>query len=387
MSSRTILHIDMDAFYASVEQLDDPAIRGKPVIVGGSVRGVVSAASYEARKFGIHSAMPIFKARKLCPQGVFLPVRMSRYKEMSGKVMEILGSYTPLLEQVSIDEAFLDITGTKRLKGDPLGVAMEIKERIRREVGLTCSIGMAPNKFLAKIASDMDKPDGLTVVQLNEVSAFLARLPISKISGVGKKTVEKLKKLGVETVGDVQSIPEDVAIKQLGKYGHRLLELSHGIDESAVVPDHEVKSVSTERTFAHDTSDREVLRKWLLTQAEEVGQRLRRNGLKGRTVNLKVKFQDFTTHTRSRTLDHVTDVTPEIYKAVVELLDSLTIARPVRLIGVGVSSLDQSSVQLRLFDDHDPDSRRAKVDRAVDTVKDLYGKRSIRRGSLLDFDG
>jgi DNA polymerase-4 len=291
------------------------------------------------------------------------------------------------LEQVSIDEAFLDISGTKRLKGDPLGVAMEIKERIRRDLGLTCSIGMAPNKFIAKIASDMDKPDGLTVVQLEEVAAFLARLPISKIPGVGKKTVEKLKKLGVETVGDVQSIPEDVALKQLGKYGRRLLELSNGIDESEVVPFHEVKSVSTERTFSQDTTDREMLRKWLLTQAEEVGRRLRRNGLKGRTVNLKVKYHDFTTHTRSRTLDHVTDVTPEIYKAAAGLLDSLSIARPVRLIGVGVSSLDRHPVQLRLFDDENPDGKRAKVDRAVDAVKDIYGKRSIRRGSLLDFDG
>ncbi len=387
MAHRTILHIDMDAFYASVELLDNPTLQGKPVIVGGGVRGVVSAASYEARKYGVHSAMPIFRARKLCPQGVFLPVRMSRYKETSQKVMAVLESFSPLVEQVSIDEAYLDVTGTRRLRGDPVDAALSMKSRIRKEIGITCSVGIAPNKFLAKIASEMNKPDGLFVIEPQQVAAFLSTLPVSKIPGVGKKSVEKLHLLGVETVGDVASLPEKLVIQRFGVYGERLLELTRGVDEREVTPDHETKSVSAERTFAEDTSDRETLRHWLLSEAEEVGQRLRRYGLKGKTIVLKCKTQDFRLSTRSRTLDRPTDATSEIYETACRLLDEFSLKKPLRLIGVGVATLDRPERQLSLWTpDRGVDGRHSRADRAVDAVKAIYGGKSIRRGSLLDFD-
>ena len=387
MAHRTILHIDMDAFYASVELLDNPTLQGKPVIVGGGVRGVVSAASYEARKYGVHSAMPIFRARKLCPQGVFLPVRMSRYKETSQKVMAVLESFSPLVEQVSIDEAYLDVTGTRRLRGDPVDAALSMKSRIRKEIGITCSVGIAPNKFLAKIASEMNKPDGLFVIEPQQVAAFLSTLPVSKIPGVGKKSVEKLHLLGVETVGDVASLPEKLVIQRFGVYGERLLELTRGVDEREVTPDHETKSVSAERTFAEDTSDRETLRHWLLSEAEEVGQRLRRYGLKGKTIVLKCKTQDFRLSTRSRTLDRPTDATSEIYETACRLLDEFSLKKPLRLIGVGVATLDRPEGQLSLWTpDRGVDGRHSRADRAVDAVKAIYGGKSIRRGSLLDFD-
>ena len=385
MRYRTILHIDMDAFYASVEQLDYPDLKGKPVIVGGGKRGVVSAASYEARAYGVHSAMPIFKARKLCPTAVFQTVRMDRYVEVSHNVMAILHSYAPLVEQVSIDEAFLDISGTERLKGPPLDVAVGIKDSIKKQIGITSSIGMAPNKFLAKIASDLDKPDGLYVIQPNEIKRFLAVLPISKIPGVGNKTVTKLKALGVESVGDVLKIPENLITNKFGKYGHRLLSLAAGVDESSVTPYHQVKSVSTERTFSEDTTDREAVRKWVLKQSEEVGRRLRRKSLKGRTVTLKIKTSDFVVKTRRKTLRRPTDITAEIFEAAAGLLDGYAMAKPVRLIGVGVSSLDQPLAQLSIWDEGQSDKKKhANMDRAVDTVKDMFGGESIKRGSLLD---
>jgi len=358
------------------------------VIVGGARRGVVSAASYEARAFGVHSAMPIFKARKLCPHGVFLPVGMRRYQEISSRVMTLLGQFSPLLEQVSIDEAFLDVTGARRLKGDPVDIAREIKRRVRQEIGITCSVGVAPNKFLAKIASDLDKPDGLTVIAPEDAPGFIAQLPISKIPGVGEKSVKKLKTLGVEKVGDVLKLPGDVILKRFGKYGWRLIELAQGIDDRQVVTEHQVKSVSAERTFSEDTKDRSELRAWLLKEAEEVGERMRAKGLRGKTVNLKIKTDEFKILTRSLTLDHVTDVTLEIYEAAANMLDRLTLSRPIRLIGVGVSSLDeQGAAQLSLWEELGAETaKRAKVDRAVDQVKGLYGQNSIRRGSLVEFD-
>ena len=388
MSQRFILHIDMDAFYASVEQFDRPELKGKPVIVGGGHRGVVSAASYEARAFGVHSAMPIFKAQKLCPQGVFLPVGMARYHEVSLSVMDLLSSFSPLLEQVSIDEAFLDVTGARRLKGDPVDIALEIKKRVKAEIGITCSVGVAPNKFLAKIASDLDKPDGLTVIAPEDVPAFIAGLPVSKIPGMGDKSVKKMKLLGVENVGDILKLPEDMVLQRFGKYGSRLLELARGIDERRVVTEHQVKSVSAERTFAEDTKDRSALRAWLLKESEEVGRRLRAKALRGKTVNLKIKSDDFQILTRGKTLDHFTDVTLEIYEAAVEMLDKLPLPRPIRLIGVGVSSLGESGpAQLSLWEAAGGENtKRAKVDRALDRVTDLYGKDSIRRGSLVEFD-
>ncbi len=252
---RHILHVDMDAFYASVEQVDQPDLQGKPVIIGKGKRGVVSAASYEARKFGVHSAMPIFEARRLCPKGVFLPVRMSRYREVSRMIMAILGSYTPLMEKASVDEAFLDVTGTERLFGTPVQVAESIKSRIRKETGLTCSIGVAPNKFLAKIASDLEKPDGLTVIPHEKVKDFLRYLPVQKIPGVGSRTLDLLKGLGVVYAADILRIPEDFLIRKLGKAGYELIDRARGMDDSPVIPASEPKSFSAEHTLSDDTCD------------------------------------------------------------------------------------------------------------------------------------
>jgi len=386
MASRVLLHIDMDAFYASVEAQDDPSLRGKPVIVGGSVRGVVSAASYEARAFGVHSAMPIATARKKCPHGIFLPVRMNRYLEVSDQVMHLLASYTPLVEQVSIDEAYLDITGCERLKGSPLTIAQGIKRHIKQETGLTCSIGVAPNKFLAKIASELEKPDGLTVIEPDRVASFLAALPLSKIPGVGKKTQEKLKKLGLETATDMLKLPEKMVHGMFGKYGVRLLSLARGVDEGEVTPQRQAKSLSVERTFSQDTMDPEVLRKWLLLQTEELGRRLRRHGLKGRTVILKLKDQEFKVHTHRHTLSYSTNVTNTIYAAAAMLLNSVQISKPLRLIGLGISNLEGPDPQLHLWEKTDGQlSRQDQADRAVDTLKERYGRDIIRRGSLVDF--
>ncbi|MDP2993464.1 MAG: DNA polymerase IV, partial [Deltaproteobacteria bacterium] len=311
--SRTILHMDMDAFFAAVEQVDNPALKGKPVIVGGAKRGVVSTASYEARKYGVRSAMPIFEAKRRCPQGIFLPVRMDRYQEVSQKMMAILEAVSPLVEQVSIDEAFVDLTGTERLHGDCIQTSRKIKERIWAETALTCSIGIAPNKFLAKIASDLQKPDGLTIVPEEEVQSFLKDLPVGKLPGVGPKSEESLRSLGIYAVSDILRFPPELLERKFGKYGLRLVELAQGIDDSPVIPCGPAKSMGSEDTLPEDTTDINILKKQLLSQAEEIGERLRGHGLKGRTVTLKLKHSDFTLVTRSHSLKEATCATKIIY--------------------------------------------------------------------------
>jgi DNA polymerase-4 len=383
---RRILHVDMDAFYASVEQADNPELRGKPVIIGGGKRGVVSAASYEARNFGVHSAMPIFQARRLCPNGIFLPVRMKRYREVSHLVMAILGSFTPLLEKASVDEAYLDVTGTERLFGPAVHIAEDIKRRVRKETGLTCSIGIAPNKFLAKIASDMDKPDGLTVISHESVQDFLKSLPVQKIPGVGKRTLEVLKKLGVVNVSDILRIPEDFLTRKLGKAGMELIERARGIDNSPVVPFSEPKSFSAEHTLPEDTGNIEEIRKHLLVQSERVGHDLRIHGYTGRTIRLKLKFADFRTITRSRTFQDATSSTTEIYKRAVDLLDHVDIRLKVRLIGVGVSTLTRGARQLSMLDQGEKVKERA-LDSAVDMLRQRYGSTILVRGSVVDLVG
>ena len=380
---RHILHVDMDAFYASVEQVDRPGLRGKPVIIGGGKRGVVSAASYEARKFGVHSAMPIFEARRLCPDGIFLPVRMKRYKEVSRKVMAILGNFTPLLEKASVDEAYLDVTGTERLFGTPEQIADSIKRRIRQETGLTCSVGVAPNKFLAKIASDMDKPDGLYVIPHDKVEEFLRSLQVRKIPGVGTRTLEILRKLGVVHAADILSIPEDFLIRKLGKAGSELIERARGIDESPVVPCSEPKSFSAEHTLSDDIGDIEEIRKHLLVQAERVGHDLRLHGYTGRTVTLKIKFANFRTVTRSRTFPDSTSSTSEIYRRAARLLDQIDLNMKVRLVGVGVSNLTRGARQLSML--HEGQLRKEMaIDRTVDSLRERYGPSILVRGSVMD---
>ncbi|MBW1716943.1 MAG: DNA polymerase IV, partial [Deltaproteobacteria bacterium] len=292
--SKTILHIDMDAFFAAIEVLDDPSLAGKPVIVGGTTkRGVVSTANYEARRFGVHSAMPIFMAKRKCPHGVFLPVRKERYAEVSRKILDILQDFTPSIEQVSIDEAYLDITGTEELFGSPEQIVRRIKDRIRKETGLTCSIGVAPNKVLAKIGSGMNKPDGLTIILANDVEEFLSRLPVEKIPGVGKRSLDRLQRYGIKMVGDLGRFSEERLSKEFGKFGHRLYEIAKGVDASSVVAGREAKSVSSEETLPSDTGDLSVLRKRVMSHADKVAWRMRKEGFKGGTITIKIRFSDF----------------------------------------------------------------------------------------------
>jgi len=377
----------MDAFYASVEQMDRPELKGKPVIVGGrSNRGVVSAASYEARQFGIRSAMPIFEAKKRCPQGIFLGVRMDRYKAVSAEIMGILEGFSPLVEQVSIDEAYMDITGADRLYGTPQGLALQIKDKIRDRTALTCSIGIAPNRFLAKIASDRNKPDGLTIIQAKDVQAVIDKLAIQEVPGVGRKTAQALKRLGISTLGDIGTLSESTIRKALGKFGSRLLDFSKGVDDSPVVPYTEAKSISSEETLPADTAETATLKKVLLTQAEAVGRRLRRKQLRGGTVTLKLKHSDFTLITRSITLDAPTDCSNTLYEWSLKLLEESDLSRRVRLVGVGVSKLasgPEAGKQLNLF--HNPEKEKSwgDVEKAVDTIKERFGDGAIKRGGFL----
>jgi DNA polymerase-4 len=388
---RIVLHIDMDAFYASVEQLDHPELRGKPVIVGGSSnRGVVSAASYEARRFGVRSAMPIFQAKKRCPQGIFVPVRMHRYKEMSNQVMEILETYSPIVEQVSIDEAFLDLTGLERLHGPAERIARRIKEEIRRVTSLGCSIGIAPNKFLAKVASETNKPDGLTIIPTREASKVARGLPVGKVPGVGKKTVDRLEKLKVTHLGDLLRASEAELLKAVGKFTYTLLEFAKGVDDSPVVCHTDAKSISSEETFEENTDEYEVLRKELLVQAEDVGRRLRKYGLKGGTVTLKLRRADFVRITRSISFSEPTDSTNVLYGWALKLLDAVDLSEKFRLIGMAVSGFvrcQSAPAQLSLFaGESRRDGSWREVEKAMDSITEKFGHEAIKRGSLIDDD-
>jgi DNA polymerase-4 len=399
--ARTIIHLDLDAFYASVEVLDDPALRGKPVIVGGSERrGVVSAASYEARAFGVHSAMPTATARRLCPQGIFLPVRMGRYREASENVFAIFRRFTPLVEPLSIDEAFLDVTGCERLFGAAEDVVRKIKAAVREETGLTVSAGVAPNKFLAKIASDLKKPDGLTVVPPGGEIAFLDPLPVGRLWGVGSVTEKALHRRGIRTIGDLRRIPEGVLTRDFGAHGGQLHRLAHGIDERPVETGLEAKSVGHEDTYDRDLLVRGAMRRELLSLSDRVSARLRRHGLKGKTVTLKVKYADFVQVTRAATLPDPTNDGGTLYRVALGLLANTEAgARPVRLLGISVSKLSPAEgtprmEQLPLFGSGrsgirkepirpDPE-KRERLNRAVDRIREKYGTKGIAPGALPD---
>ena len=385
---RIVLHIDMDAFYASVEEMDRPELQGKPVIVGGtSNRGVVSAASYEARKFGVRSAMPIFEARRKCPHGIFIPVRMARYQEVSRQVMHILEHYSPVIEQVSIDEAYMDVSGLERLFGPPLELATRMKREVKERTSLTCSVGIAPNKFLAKIASELRKPDGLTVIPPDEAEPFAASLPIEKIPGVGKKTVDRLKAMGVSRLGHVGDLPEQVLSRAVGKFGRTLLAFARGEDDSPVVPYSDAKSISNEETLEENSDNPRILRKELLSLAENVGRRLRESGLAGSTVTLKLKRADFVLITRSLSLSKPTNSTNTLYKAGLRLLDEVELSGKFRLIGIGASKLVRTAEgqeQLELFDEESKKASSWKsVEKAMDNIKKRFGKDAIKRGGVL----
>lgn len=385
---RSILHVDMDAFYASIEQREHPELKNRPVVVGGSPngRGVVAAASYEAREFGIHSAMPAAKAYRLCPQAVFVKPRIAYYSEIGHQVREILGSFTPLVEPLSLDEAFLDVTGTEKIHGPAVEIGRAIKRQIRDELQLVASVGVAPNKFLAKIASDHDKPDGLTIVPPDRIAEFLAPLPIRRLWGVGKQAESRLKAFGIHTIGDLKRFPVETLVTTFGeKVGHHLARLCRGEDLRAVVPDHEAVSISHESTFAQDISDRETLRAVLQQLTDQVARRLRRQEAKAGTVQLKIRYADFQTYTRSLTLPNSTDVTRELWDAARKLFEERLPDRPleIRLIGMGVSHLDRGEKQQGLLFDEVKHDRDRQLDDVRDAIFEKFGNQGIQPGSQL----
>jgi len=387
MAVRHIIHLDMDAFYPSVEILDHPELEGRPVVVGGlSDRGVVSSASYEARKCGVHSAQPMVTARRLCPGGIFLAVRMDRYREISRQVFRIFHRFTPLVEALSIDEAFLDVTGSTRLFGEPAAMARQIKATVLHETGLTASAGVAPSKFVAKIASDMQKPDGLTVVGPNEVQAFLEPLPIEKMWGVGKVTRATLGWLGVRTFGDLKRIPIGALERKLGRRGPQMQALSLGLDARPVEPERKVKSVGHEETFERDIENVEAARKKILSLCTRVARRMRRHEIRGKTLTLKVKYSDFRQITRATTMAHATDDAVEIFSGACRLLRNTEAGkRPIRLLGISVSRLELpgQGEQLCLFEPENSTRKRRNLNRALDSVVEKHGEKSVLPGSLL----
>jgi DNA polymerase-4 len=386
-----ILHVDLDAFFAAVEQRDRPELRGKPVIVGGGGardRGVVSAASYEARVFGVHSAMPLRTASALCPQAVFLPVDGRKYAAESRLVMEILRRFTPKVEPISIDEAFLDVAGSEQLFGQPPEIARRIKAAIRDERGLTASVGVAATRLVAKIASELRKPDGLVVVPTGEEAAFLAPLPIERLWGVGAKTRAALADYGVRTIGDLAGVPVDLLARRFGKFGPILHERARGIDPTPIGLEADAKSMSHEHTFDVDTADREEIERTLLSLAEGVAGRLREAGVRAGGVSLKFRDSDFVTITRQRTLREPTDLAEDLYRAVVELSGPEVRAvagrgLKVRLLGVAAFHLSTSE-QIGLFEAESV--RRERAAEAVDAVRRKFGRKAIARARLLASD-
>jgi DNA polymerase-4 len=383
---RTILHLDLDAFYASVEQLDDPSLRGRPVIVGGpSRRGVVCAASYEARRFGVRSAMPTARARRLCPDGVFLPPRFDRYAELSERVFGIYERYTPLVEPLSLDEAFLDVTESRALHGGGEDIARAIKGSVRAECGLAVSAGVADVKLAAKIATDLGKPDGLVVVPPGGTAAFLAPLPVSRLWGVGRVTEEALRKVGVATIGELGRTPEAALASAIGaSHAKALRALARGDDPREVVADEAAKSVGAEETFGEDLRGEAALLPELLAQAARVGRRLRAAGLAGRVVTLKVKYEDFSVVTRRVTLERPTDGDRAVFEAAKALLPRVDLRRPVRLTGISVSGFagEGERGQLDLFGEPGPppspdEERRKALDAAVDAISERFGTGTV----------
>jgi DNA polymerase-4 len=390
----TILHVDLDAFFAAVEQLDDPGLRGQPVIVGGlGNRGVVSTASYEARAFGVHSAMPMTRARQACPQATFLSPRMARYVEKSHEVMAILGSISPLVEQLSIDEAFVDVAGARRMLGGPSEIAATIRRRVLDEAGLCLSVGVASTKFLAKLASDLAKPDGVLVVEPGTEHSVLAPLPVSRLWGVGPATMTKLERMGLRTIGDVAAIEEQTLVGALGTgLGRHLHALARNDDPRAVVPERDTKSIGAEETFAADLHTIPQCERELVRLTDRACARLRSAALMARTVNVKIRFGNFETRTRARTLAEPTDVSTVVLEVARELLADFDVGRGVRLLGVALSRLDAAAgtqATLDLTGDEQSEQqgrteRRAAVERAVDEVRDRFGSLAVGPATLVE---
>lgn len=390
--ARAIIHVDMDAFYASVEQRDNPALKGKPLIVGGHpTRGVVLAASYEVRPFGVRSAMPMSRAVRLAPNAVVVPPRFEAYAEASEQVFAIFESVTPLVEPLSLDEAFLDVTASRKLFGEPFQIARHIRERIAKEVSLPASAGIASVKFVAKIASDLAKPNGQKEIPAEETVAFLAKLPVSRLWGVGPKTEAQLAAHGLRTIGDVAARDPAWLERTLGSGGRHLWELSQGIDDREVIPDHQAKSIGAEDTFEADLSGVEALKPHLHSQALRVGRRLRRAGVKSRVVQLKVKFADFEVVTRRTTLDAATDDGQALYRAALQLFERVPTRKAVRLTGVSAQDLDQPSAgggggQIGLFEAPPKPKPVDRLNAALDKIAEKFGQAAVTTADLVSTD-
>ncbi|MDB5102827.1 MAG: nucleotidyltransferase/DNA polymerase involved in repair [Fibrobacteres bacterium] len=397
---RMIFHVDMDAFYASVEQLENPALRGKPVIVGGvdSNRGVVSSASYEARLFGVHSAMPVMQARKRCPHGIFVPGRHSLYGDYSRRLMDVFSEFSPSLEQVSVDEAFLDMTGTEGLFGDGEAAGRKLKAAIVKRLGITASVGVAENKFLAKLASDAKKPDGIVVVKHGEAQAFLDPMPVDRLWGVGKKTVLELHRVGFYTIAQLREQALETLVGYFGdNFANHLFELSRGRDDREIVTESQEKSISHERTYETDTGDMDAIAATLLDLSERVARRARREGFAGRTVTFVWRNPDFSRQSHARSLPDPTSNSQVIYEAALDLFRGIAKARPdasrstssprqarkFRLIGVRLSNFSQDIQQQSLF--QNPKSA-SNLDAAMDAVRNKFGESAIRRARLSSAD-
>ena len=381
---RHILHIDMDAFYASVEVLDNPTLAGKPVLVGGTPeqRGVVAACSYEARKFGIHSAMPMSQAIRICPEAIVLPVRMNRYAKLSKQIQEIFHRYTPEVEPLSLDEAFLDVTGCISLFRSAETIGERIKQDIKEQTGLTASVGVAPNKFLAKLASDLEKPDGFVVITEEAKQSVLDPLPVSKIWGIGKVTTKELNRIGIKTVFQLRTAHRYKVSMVFGNQTDDILRLTQGIDDRAVEPHVKAKSISAEETFPTDIQDKEVLLGILVHQVEEVAQRLRSEKLQARTITLRIRYGNFKTITRSMTMDKPTNTTHILLQEASDLLKQWhkKSAGPLRLLGFGTSGLSPEGMSQQLLFADPEEEKQKNIDAAFDKIREKYGEDALRRG-------
>jgi DNA polymerase IV len=383
MADQVIIHCDMDAFYASVAELDDPTLRGKPVVVGAGIRGVVLSANYAARKFGIRAAMPVGRAKRMAPNAIFVSPDHHRYSEISAQVMQIFASFTPLVEPLSLDEAFLDITGAQRLLGTPREIGQAIRKRVQQECGITCSVGIAPNKFIAKLASGHCKPNGLLEIKEDRILTFLHPLPVSDLWGVGPKLSEQLQKLGLKTVSDVANTPLDTLKRALGEAtGEHLYELSWGRDFRSVIPEEPDKSISAAETFSYDIDDPEIILREYLRLTEKASARLREKELFAKTISIKVRFADFSTITRSKTLPLPISSTQEIYQVVKDLYKALKLERArLRLVGVSLENLHENAPEQLMLGQREKGWREA--DSAVDRASERFGEESVRPARLI----
>ena len=380
----TILHVDMDAFFASVTERDHPELKGKAVVIGAGVRGVVTSANYEARKFGIKAAMPVGRAQRLAPHAIFIPPDHKRYSEVSEHIMEIFHSFTPLVEPISLDEAFLDVTKARRLLGDGRAIATAIRAKVEAQEGITCSVGIASSKFIAKLASQRCKPNGMLEIPTDRVLTFLHPLPVSALWGVGPKTNEALERLGLHTVGDIAQTPQQTLIRALGQAaGESLYELAWGRDDRAVIPEEPDKSISAAETFDRDIDDPEIVAKEILRMCERASSRMRERSLFAKTITLKVRFADFTTVNRSKTLPLPIDTTHEIYEVAKALYEALSIERArIRLVGVSLENLHTDTHEQLVLGARESSWR--ELQGGIDAAKARFGRDSVRPGRLID---